>query len=106
VLANPRALSSKTLDYAKYDMVRVFNEVFDGVGMSRTRLERVLSRLIAMPARRFLGMKRAVTLPVSDHGTAGSGTIAAGTYQHPILVQWNHPASGQRLIDITLTRIT
>lgn len=105
-LANPRAISARTLDYAKYDMVRVFNELFDVVGMKRTRLESAIARVIAVPARRFLGMKRTVTLPVSDRETAGRGTIAAGTYQCPIMVQWNHAAGGQRLIDVTLTRLT
>jgi hypothetical protein len=106
VLSNPRAVSAKTLDYAKYDLVRVFNELFDGVGMKRSRLERAMSRVLALPARRFLGMKRSVTLPVSDHDTAGRGAIAAGTYQYPILVQWKNAAGGHRMLDVTLTRLT
>jgi thiamine phosphate synthase YjbQ (UPF0047 family) len=105
-LANPRGISSRTRDYAKYDLVRAFNELFDVVGTKRTRLERALSRLIAVPARRFLGMKRSVTLPVSDRDVAGRGTIASGTYQCPIMVQWNNAAGGERLIDVTLTRLT
>lgn len=105
-LSNPMAVSAKTLDYAKYDLVRVFNELFDGVGLKRSRLERAMSRVLALPARRFLGMKRSVTLPVSDHGTAGRGAIAAGTYQYPILVQWKNAAAGHRMLDVTLTRLT
>jgi hypothetical protein len=104
-LANPRAISARTLDYARYDLVRAFNELFELVGMKQTRLETALSRLIAVPARRFLGMKRSVTLPVSDRDEADRGTIAAGTYQCPIMVQWNNAAAGERLIDVTLTRL-
>jgi hypothetical protein len=106
VLANPRAISARTLDYAKYDLVRAFNELFEIVGMNQTRLETALSRLIAVPARRFLGMKRSVTLPISDRDAEGYGTIAAGTYQCPIMVQWNHATGGERLIDVTFTRLT
>jgi thiamine phosphate synthase YjbQ (UPF0047 family) len=104
-LTNPRAASARTLDYAKYDLVRVFNEFFEIVGMNQTRLETLLSRLIALPARRFLRMKRSVTLPISHPDQEGRGTIAEGTYQCPILVQWNKATAGERLIDVTFTRL-
>ncbi len=42
-------------------------------------METVLARLIAMPARRFLRMKRSVSLLVSDQKVPGRGVIADGT---------------------------
>ena len=72
MLGNPRAIPAKTLDYAKYDLVRVFNQLLDAVGLHESMVESVLARAIAMPASRFLRMKRSVSLLVSDRqGPAG-----------------------------------
>jgi thiamine phosphate synthase YjbQ (UPF0047 family) len=102
--ANPRAIPAKTLDYAKYDMVRTFNEVFDALGFHESVIERVLARAIALPAARFLRMKRSVSLLVSDAGSRGCGTIINGAYQSPILVQWQRATRQSREIHVTLSR--
>jgi hypothetical protein len=104
ILGNPRAIPAKTLDYAKYDLVRVFNGLVDALGLRESLVESVLSRAIAMPASRFLRMKRSVSLLVSDREAAGHGAIVEGTYQSPILVQWNRGARHSRTLDVTLTR--
>ena len=104
ILGNPRAIPAKTLDYAKYDLVRVFNRLLDAVGLRESMLETVLAQAIAMPAARFLRMKRAVSLLVSDRQSPGEGAIVEGTYQSPILVQWNRGAKRVRTLDVTLTR--
>jgi thiamine phosphate synthase YjbQ (UPF0047 family) len=104
MLGNPRAIPAKTLDYAKYDLVRVFNQLVDALGLRESMVESVLSRAIAMPASRFLRMKRSVSLPVSDRNSAGHGAIVEGTYQSPILVQWHRGAGRKRALDVTLTR--
>ena len=104
MLGNPRAIPAKTLDYAKYDLVRVFNQFVDVLGLRESLVESVLSRAIAMPAARFLRMKRAVSLLVSDRNTAGQGAIIEGTYQSPILVQWHRGPRPARVLDVTLTR--
>jgi thiamine phosphate synthase YjbQ (UPF0047 family) len=99
IWADPRAVPAKTLDYAKYDMVRTFNRLFDALGLNESVVERVLSRAIALPAARFLRMKRSVSLLVSENGA-----IVNGRYQSPILVQW-HRAEGQsRELDISFSR--
>jgi len=105
LLADPWTIPNKTIDYAKYDLVRLFNECCDAFHINESLMERVLARLIAVPARRFLQMKRSVSLLVSDQKVPGCGMIADGTYQSPILVQWRKAAGGQRLIDVTLTRL-
>ena len=104
MLGNPRAIPARTLDYAKYDLVRVFNQLVDSLGLRESMVESVLSRAIAMPASRFLRMKRSVSLLVSDRLVPGSGAVVEGTYQSPILVQWHRGARSARTLDVTLTR--
>ncbi len=104
ILGNPRAIPAKTLDYAKYDLVRVFNRLVDALGLRESMVETVLSQAIAMPAARFLRMKRSVSLLVSDRGAPGHGAIIEGTYQSPILVQWHRGPRQVRVLDVTLTR--
>ena len=104
ILGNPRAIPARTLDYAKYDLVRVFNGLVDALGLRESMVETVLSQAIAMPAARFLRMKRSVSLLVSDRGGAGTGAIVEGTYQSPILVHWHRGARQDRSLDVTLTR--
>jgi thiamine phosphate synthase YjbQ (UPF0047 family) len=104
ILGNPRAIPAKTLDYAKYDLVRVFNQLVEALGLRESVVESVLSRGIAMPASRFLRMKRSVSLLVSDRAVQGQGAIVEGTYQSPILVQWHRAQQQARALDVTLTR--
>ena len=104
MLGNPRAIPAKTLDYAKYDLVRVYNKLVEALGLRDSLVESVLSRAIAMPAARFLRMKRSVSLLVSDRAQAGTGTIVEGIYQSPILVQWHRAQKQARVLDVTLTR--
>jgi thiamine phosphate synthase YjbQ (UPF0047 family) len=102
-LANPFAVPAKTLGYAKYDFVRVLNRGLDTFGLRGSIVERVLARTLAVPAARFFGMRRSVNLLVSsDDGSAG---IVEGTYQSPILVQWQQAPRSARLLDVTLTEL-
>ena len=104
MLGNPRAIPAKTLDYAKYDLVRVFNRLMDALDLRESFVESVVSRAIAMPASRFLRMKRSVSLLVSDSNPTGKCAIVEGTYQSPILVQWHRGDRQARMLDVTLTR--
>jgi thiamine phosphate synthase YjbQ (UPF0047 family) len=104
ILAHPRAIPNKTLEYAKYDMVRVFNQLFDAFRMNESMVEKLVARVLAYPASRFLRMKRSVSLLVSDREEAGRGRPVQGIYQSPILVQWEKAQGQQREIDIVLTR--
>jgi hypothetical protein len=83
MLGNPRAIPSRTLDYAKYDFVRVFNRLVDALGLKESFVESVLSRAIAMPASRFLRMKRSVSLLVSVRVDTGSAGNRAGSSKAP-----------------------
>jgi hypothetical protein len=101
---DPRAVPSKTIDYAKYDLVRAINRLVDALGLAESAIERVLAQALAVPASRFLRMKRSVDLLVSDSKTPGRPRVIEGTYQAPILVQWRKADLGERQVTVTLTR--
>lgn len=103
-LANPRAVPARTLDYAKYDLVQMLNQALDSLGLRGSVVEQVLARTVAMPAARFFRMRRSVSLLVSDRGDGTSG-IVEGTYQSPILVQWQRAPEERRVLDVTLTEL-
>jgi hypothetical protein len=82
----------------------VFNRLVDALNLRESLVESVVSRAIAMPASRFLRMKRSVSLLVSDTNPSARGAIVEGTYQSPILVQWHRGNQQVRELDVTLTR--
>lgn len=103
-LANPRAVPGKALGYAKYDFVRVLNSGFDALGLRGSIIEKVLAKTLAVPAARFFRMRRSVSLLVSDCGN-NRPDIVEGTYQSPILVQWQKAPRETRILDVTLTEL-
>jgi hypothetical protein len=105
ILKDPRAVPGKTKDYAKYDLVRVVNDLLDALGASESLLESIVAKLLAVPASRFLRMKRSVSLLVSDRETPGRGAIVVGTYQSPILVQWQKAQGCTRWLEAVVTRL-
>jgi hypothetical protein len=104
MLRNPRAVPTKSLGYARYDIVRIINRMLDAAGLSDSPFERVLARLMSLPAERRLRFKRSLSMPVAAR--CGSPHIVTGRYQTPILIQWA-PARGQtRRVNIRLTRFS
>ncbi len=103
-IADPRAVPGKALGYAKYDFVRVMNKGLDTLGLRGSLVEKVLARTVAFPAARFFRMRRSVSLLVSERPDGTSG-IVEGTYQSPILVQWQRAPRQTRLLDVTLTEL-
>ena len=104
VMANPSAVPTKTLGYAKYDFVRVLNKGLDRLGLRDSIVERLVARTLAVPAARFFRMRRSLSLLVSElpDGTTG---VVEGTYQSPILVQWQRAPMPVRVLDVTLTEL-
>ncbi len=103
-VANPRAVPAKTLGYAKYDLVRVLNKGLDTLGLRGSVVEKLLARTLAVPAARFFRMQRSVSLLVCD-GDDGTPGIVQGTYQSPILVQWQHEPRRARVLDDSVTAL-
>jgi len=105
ILADPLAVPAKTLEYARYDLLRVMNQVVDLLGLRHSLAERVLARAFAVPAARVFRLRRSVSLLVSDSHDDRASSLVAGRFQSPILVQWQPPPSPARLLDVTLTRL-
>lgn len=103
-IANPRAVPGKALGYAKYDFVRVLNSGVDALGLRGSIVEKVLAKTLGVPAARFFRMRRAVSLLVAD-GSGVRPTIVEGTYQSPILVQWQKAPREARMLDVTLSEL-
>jgi len=102
-LAEPQLIPGKTLDYAKYDLVQLFNKIIDALGVSETVVERLLSIFIRLPASHFLSMKRHISLFVSPGEPNQNGQIVFGKYQSPILVQWNRAKGETRHLDVKVS---
>lgn len=106
LLRQPRAIPGKTLNYAKYDLVNALNELMDAAGISESIVERIVSKFLAVPAARFLRMKRSVSLLICTDPRGGEGSIVHGVYQSPILVQWRKAPTGSRRLDIHVVRFS
>lgn len=104
MLADPRAIPGKALNYAKYDLVRLVNEFVDALGLNESLLERIIDKFLAVPAERFLRMKRSVSLLVSGDCLGVPGSIVEGEYQSPVLVQWRKAEDNTRRLNIQLVR--
>jgi hypothetical protein len=63
-----------------------------------------MARTLAVPAARFFRTGRSVSLLVSV-SEQGDSTIVEGTYQSPILVQWQHAPRQSRILHATITEI-
>jgi thiamine phosphate synthase YjbQ (UPF0047 family) len=105
MLDDPLAIPGKTLNYAKYDFVRVLNSLMDAFHVNESFLERVVAKLMAVPARRFLRSRR-VSFLASDHANDGRASLVRGTYQSPILVQWRAAAGGARRVRVQIVRLS
>ena len=106
-LRNPLAVPQKAHDYVHYDLVRVASELLSHLGFSESLLERAVARFVAAPAARFFRLKRSVSLMVTDldgEGPEGEGSLAQGTYQSPILLQWDKADGERRRIDVVVKR--
>jgi thiamine phosphate synthase YjbQ (UPF0047 family) len=105
MLQDPLAVPGKTLSYARYDVVRVLNSLMEALRLDQSSFEGLVAKLMSVPARRFLRSRRVSFLATSDaeHSTA---QLVRGTYQSPILVQWQSPEQQTRHIDIVLVQVS
>jgi thiamine phosphate synthase YjbQ (UPF0047 family) len=103
-LNDPRSIPGKTLNYAKYDVVRMLNSLMEALRLDEGSFERLIAKVMALPAQRFLRSRRVSFLAATD-ATHGTTTLVRGTYQSPILVQWQSPEHRERRIDIVLSEL-
>jgi thiamine phosphate synthase YjbQ (UPF0047 family) len=104
-LQDPRSIPGKTLNYAKYDVVRVLNSLMEALRLDEGSFERLIAKVMALPARRFLRSRR-VSFLAAGEGAQPGARLLRGTYQSPILVQWQSPALRERRVDIVLSELS
>jgi thiamine phosphate synthase YjbQ (UPF0047 family) len=104
ILQHPEKLASRTREYAKYDLVHVFNVMMDKFHISQSLVEKLLAKFLALPAERFLQVRRNISLLFSNKSLGNPARIVEGTYQSPILVQWKDTPRQKRRLHLTVTR--
>ena len=100
-LNDPFAVPGKTLNYAKFDAVQLLNSLMEALHLDQSSFERLIAKVMSVPARRFLRSRRVSFLAATDadHGAR----LVRGTYQSPILVQWQPAERQERHIDVVLS---
>ena len=58
MLDDPLAIPGKTLSYAKYDVVRVLNSLMEALRLDQSSFERLVAKVMSVPARRFMRSRR------------------------------------------------
>ena len=102
MLRNPRAVPMKMLNYAKYDLVHVVNKTLDKFNMNSSFIGRGIQSFLAAHAAKALRMKRSLSLLVNEE--QGAPSIVSGTYQSPILIQWNSAITQKRRLEASIYR--
>ena len=105
MLDDPLAIPGKTWSYAKYDVVRVLNSLMEALRLDQSSFERLVAKVMAVPARRFMRSRRVSFLATPDDEFSGA-RLVRGTYQSPILVQWQPAEHQERRIDIVITQLS
>jgi thiamine phosphate synthase YjbQ (UPF0047 family) len=102
---DPLAIPGKTLSYAKYDVVRVLNSLMEALRLDQSSFERLVAKVMAVPARRFMRSRRVSFLAAQDGGHP-IARIVRGTYQSPILVQWQPAVRQERRLDVSIVQLS
>ena len=105
MIGDPLAIPGKTVNYARYDVVQVLNSLIEAFGMAESVVERLVARLMAVPARRLLRTRR-ISFLASELGGEGRVRLVRGDYQSPILVQWQSTTGQQRALNVSLVRLS
>jgi thiamine phosphate synthase YjbQ (UPF0047 family) len=105
MLEDPLSIPGKTLSYARYDVVRVLNSLMEALRLDQSSFERLVAKVMSLPARRFIRSRRVSFLAAYDRDHAGA-RLLRGTYQSPILVQWQPAERQERRIEIVITQLS
>ena len=104
-LQDPLSIPGKTLNYAKYDIVHVLNSLMEALRLDQGSFERLVAKVMSLPARRFVRSRRVSFLAAGDT-PEGRPQLLRGTYQSPILVQWQSAVRQERRIEIILSELS
>lgn len=105
MLHDPLAVPGKTLSYARYDVVRVLNSLMESLRLDQGSFERLMAKVMSVPARRFLRSRRVSFMAAADPET-GVARVVRGTYQSPILVQWQPAERQERQLAIVVSALS
>jgi thiamine phosphate synthase YjbQ (UPF0047 family) len=103
-LNDPLAIPGKTLSYARYDVVHLMNSLMEALRLDQSSVERLIAKVMSVPARRFLRSRRVSFLASTDQEVGPR--LVRGTYQSPILVQWQPAVGQQRHVDVVLLELS
>lgn len=104
-LTDPLAVPGKTLSYATFDAVQLMNSLMEALHLDQSSIERLVAKMMSVPARRFLRSRRVSFLASSDPSRPAA-RLVRGTYQSPILIQWQAAEHQERHIDIVLIELS
>lgn len=104
MLRDPKTVPVKMYNYAKYDLVHIVNKTLDKLNMSSSIVGRGIQSVLANKACKALRMKRLVSLLISDRPNDQGPGIVSGTYQSPILIQWNSKSNNTRRLEASIYR--
>jgi hypothetical protein len=76
----------------------------EALRIDQSSFERLIAKLLSLPARCFFRSRRVSFLASGDGGSVAH--IVRGTYQSPILVQWQSAERQTRHIDISIVELT
>jgi hypothetical protein len=103
-LIDPLAIPSKTLNYARYDVVHLMNSLMEALRLDQSSVERLFAKVMSVPARRFLRSRRVSFL--ASAGNDSCARLLRGQYQSPILVQWQPAERQERRVEVVLSELT
>ena len=103
-LNDPLAIPGKTLSYARYDVVHLMNSLMEALRLDQSSVERLIAKVMSVPARRFLRSRRVSFLASMDQQVGPR--LVRGTYQSPILVQWQPAVGQERRVDVVLVELS
>ena len=104
MLRDPKTVPIKMLNYAKYDLVHVVNKTLDKLNMSSSMVGKGIQNVLANKAAKALRMKRVVSFLVTQGTSSDKPGIVSGTYQSPILIQWNSKSNNVRRLEAAIYR--
>jgi thiamine phosphate synthase YjbQ (UPF0047 family) len=105
MIEDPLSIPAKTVSYAQYDAVRILNSLMEALRIDQSSFERLIGKMLSLPARCFFRSRRVSFLANCDESGSGS-QLVRGTYQSPILVQWQSAEKQTRTVDITIIELT
>ena len=82
MIEDPLSIPTKTINYAKYDVPRLLNSLVDALGWDHSVLERVMARVMSVPASRLLRSRRVTFLAAHDEAL-GRPRLVRGTVPEP-----------------------